>query len=205
MSNLSPIWSQRAFLQIDRSAATPCIRRYKSIGTHRDTLGCCRVLYRKMYCTEWTFDSHYELSPPQSGWETKSCVYSLTDPLIPATPPVSLLCPNLSGGLTGPGWQMGRRGQSSVGSVETPGAEGFTKPPQLCPGSSLTWPALTPRMQRPQTNAGMYTRDHTHTESMRTHSICTPHKRQKQINTWNLSALHCTRLICLSCYLISQT
>jgi len=30
------------------------------------------------------------------------CVYSLTDPLIPATP-VSLLCPNLSGGLTGPG------------------------------------------------------------------------------------------------------
>lgn len=46
------------------------------------------------------------------------CVYSLTDPLIPATPPVSLLCPNLSGGLTGPGWQMGRRGQSSVGSVE---------------------------------------------------------------------------------------
>lgn len=45
------------------------------------------------------------------------CVYSLTDPLIPATP-VRLLCPNLSGGLTGPGWQMGRRGQSSVGSVE---------------------------------------------------------------------------------------
>lgn len=31
------------------------------------------------------------------------CVYSLTDPLMPATPPVSLLCPNLSGGLTGPG------------------------------------------------------------------------------------------------------
>lgn len=31
------------------------------------------------------------------------CVYSLTDPLIPATPPVSLLCPNLSGGLTGTG------------------------------------------------------------------------------------------------------
>lgn len=46
------------------------------------------------------------------------CVYSLTDPLIPATP-VSLLCPNLSGGLTGPGWQMGRRDQPSVGCVES--------------------------------------------------------------------------------------
>lgn len=30
-------------------------------------------------------------------------VYSLTDPLTPATPPVSPLGPNLSGGLTGPG------------------------------------------------------------------------------------------------------
>lgn len=30
-------------------------------------------------------------------------------------------------------------------------AGGLTKPPQLRPGSSLTWPALTPRMLRPHT------------------------------------------------------
>lgn len=28
---------------------------------------------------------------------------------------------------------------------------GLAKPPQLCPGSSVTWPALTPRMERPHT------------------------------------------------------
>lgn len=39
-------------------------------------------------------------------------------------------------------------------------AEGLTKPPQLRPGSSLTWPALTSRMERPHrshTNPGTYT------------------------------------------------
>lgn len=37
-------------------------------------------------------------------------------------------------------------------------AGGLTKPAQLRPGSSLTWPALTPRMERPHishTNPGM--------------------------------------------------
>lgn len=80
------------------------------------------------------------------------CVYSLTDPLIPATPPVSLLCPNLSRGLTGPGWQMGSRGQAKRGLCGETHAQGLTKPPQLHPGSSLTWPALTPRMERPHTS-----------------------------------------------------
>lgn len=31
-------------------------------------------------------------------------------------------------------------------------AVGLTKPPQLRLGSSLTWPALTPRMERPHTS-----------------------------------------------------
>ena len=54
---------------------------------------------------------------------------------------------------------MGSRGQPSVGSVRGLG-RGLTKPPQLHPGSSLTWPALTPRRQRPHTlhiNPGVYT------------------------------------------------
>lgn len=75
------------------------------------------------------------------------CVYSLTDPLIPATPPVSLLCPNLSWGLTGPGWQMGSRGQPSVDSVERLSTRVLSKPPQLQLGSFLTWLGLTLRME----------------------------------------------------------
>lgn len=72
------------------------------------------------------------------------CVYSLTDPLIPATPPVSLLCPNLSGVLLAQDdkWE----GEASQAwAVWRGSGRGLTKLPQLRPGSSLTWPALTPR------------------------------------------------------------
>lgn len=93
------------------------------------------------------------------------CVYSLTDPLIPATPPVSLLCPNLSGGLTGPGWQMGSRGQPSVGSMERLRPEVLLNPFSIHPGSCLTWPALTPRMERPHTTRKPRYTVHMHTST----------------------------------------
>lgn len=118
------------------------------------------------------------------------CVYSLTDPLIPATPPAPLLCPNLSGGFTGPGWQMGRRGQPSVGCVERlrPGVS--LSPPQLRLGSSLTWPVLTPRLKTRHTSCHKprykMCRNHTY---MRRIDLSHRHLELLHTHTHNLSHL----------------
>lgn len=51
--------------------------------------------------TGTTFDGHFQL--PVGERHKLGCVYSFTDPLTPATPPVSPLGPDLSGGLSSAG------------------------------------------------------------------------------------------------------
>ena len=58
-------------------------------------------IFQRETGTGRTFDGHLQMSVGER--HKLVCVYSFTDPLTPATPPVSPLGPNLSGGLTSAG------------------------------------------------------------------------------------------------------